>query len=433
MISDIAVIFLLIVAKGFLVAAATSLTILNIKKARYFSDKDNKDFDKLSVIMERSSRDINAANILSSLLGILIGFILAGNIYNSVKLYFEGTAVSGLSPLVSAVIVIVVTTFFFALLSVVLPKILADKYTDRVALKCDGIVHTLAVVCTPFIILIDGAVKIFSVFIDVDNEDISEGEILMMVDAGSEQGNIDEQEMEMINNIFDFDDRNVSEIATHRKDIIAVPVDISVDELIDVISEEKFSRIPVYEEDIDNIVGILHIKDFMNLIITEGKEAFDIKKLIREPYFVPATKKAASLFDEMRLQKRHMAVVADEYGGTAGIVTMEDLIEEVMGEIQDEYDDEEEPEITEVTKNIIKIEGYADIDDVAKTLDIELPVDEYDTLGGFLIAKLDRVPEDGERDIVIEYQNCIFRVDKVEDKRIVSVTVTKYEPDNTEE
>lgn len=433
MISDILIIFVLMILKGFLVATATSLTILKLKKAKYFADKENKDFAKLEKIMERSRKDINAANILDSLLGILIGFIIVWNIFTQVRLYFDNTALAEFSSLVSAVIVIAVTTFFFALLSVVIPKIIADKYPDRVALKCDGIVHIFAVICTPFTMLIDAAIKIFSVFVNVENEDISEEEILMMVDAGSEQGNIDEQEMEMINNIFDFDDRNVSEIATHRKDIVAVPVDITVDELINVVSKEKFSRIPVYEDDIDNIVGILHIKDFMNLIITEGKDAFDINKLIMEPYFVPATKKAASLFDEMRLQKRHIAVVADEYGGTAGIVTMEDLIEEVMGEIQDEYDDEEEPEITEVTENITKIEGSADIEDVAKSLDIELPVDEYDTLAGFLVARLDRVPEDGERDIVIEYNNCIFRIDKVEDKRIVSVTVTKYEPDKVQQ
>ncbi|MGN1317724.1 MAG: hemolysin family protein [Lachnospirales bacterium] len=428
MLSDIVIIFVLIIIKGFFNACSSSLTILGLRKAKYFSDKENKDYNKLLKIMDHSRKDINGASVLNSILSILIGFILAINIYKGVTLYFSDIVKGTYAFIFSSVSCIAVTSFFFALLGIVIPKILANKYPDKIALKFDGILHFFSVLCTPFIMLIDAAVTIFSIFVDVDKEDISEEEILMMVDASGEQGSIDEQEMEMINNIFDFDDKNVSEIATHRKDIVAVPIDITVDELVEVVANEKFSRIPVYEDDIDNIVGILHIKDFMNLIITKGKEAFNIKDLIMEPYFVPATKKTDALFDEMRTNKIHMAVVADEYGGTAGIVTMEDLIEEVMGEIQDEYDDEEEPEITEVTDNIIKIEGSASLEDVEKSLDIDLPVEEYDTLGGFIIAKLDRVPEDGERDICVEYENCIFRVDKVEDKRIVSVTVTKYEP-----
>ncbi len=431
MISDILIIFILIILKGFLVATATSLSVLGLKKARYFSDRDNKNYEKLVNIMEHSQQDINTANILNAFLGIMIGFLLASNIYGEAVKYFSGTDIfsDSLARPAAAVIVLLVTTYLFALISLVLPKILADKCPDKIALRFDGILHVLSVVFTPFIFLIDAAVKIFSIFVNVDNNDISEEEILMMVDAGGEQGSIDEHEMEMINNIFDFDDKNVSEIATHRKDIVAIPLDITVDELVKVVSNEKFSRIPVYEEDIDNIVGILHVKDFMNHLLTQGKDNFDIKKLIMEPYFVPATKKTDALFSEMKSNKVHMAVVADEYGGTAGIVTMEDLIEEVMGDIQDEYDEEEEPEITEVTENIALMEGSADLEDVAKTLDIEMPVDEYDTLGGFLIAQLDRVPEDGEKDIIIEYKNCIFRIDKVEDKRIVSVMVTKNQPD----
>ncbi len=438
MISDIIIIFVLIIIKGFLTAASTSLSVLDHKKAKYFSDKENKNYEKLAAIMEHSNKDINAASILNAFFGIIIGFILALNIYKNIYEYalcnymdIINSAV--LLKIITAAIILIAATYFFALFSLVIPKLLADKYPDIIVLKLDGILHFISILLSPFSFLIDIAVKVFNLFIKTKSEDISEEEILMMVDAGGEQGSIDENEMEMINNIFDFDDKNVVEIATHRKDIVAVPKDISIDELINVVANQKFSRIPVYEEDIDNIVGILHVKDFMNRLITKGKDNFNINEIIMEPYFVPSTKKTNSLFSEMQSKKIHLAVVADEYGGTAGIVTMEDLIEEVMGEIQDEYDDEEEPEIEEVTENVTRIEGSASLEDVAKTLDIDMPVDEYDTLGGFLIAKLDRIPDDGERNILVEYENCIFSIDKVEDKRIVNVTVTKYEAENTED
>lgn len=249
----------------------------------------------------------------------------------------------------------------------------------------------------------------------------------MMVDASGQEGSIDEHEKEMINNIFDFDDKNAEEIATHRKDIVAVPIDISVEELINTVTSEKFTRIPVYEDDIDNIIGILHIKDFMNAIINEGKDKFNLRNILMKPFFVPSTKKTDDLFEEMQQSNIHMAIVVDEYGGTAGVVTMEDLIEEVMGDIRDEYDGEEVPDITEVTERVTRIEGSTPLDDVAEKLDIEMPEEEYDTLGGFLIGQLDRIPDEDEKDITVEYGGYIFRIDEIEDNRIVMVTVIKQE------
>lgn len=436
MISDIVIIILMVIVKALLIATATSLSVLELKHAKYFSDKDNADYDKLVKIMKHSKEDINSANILNAFLGVVIGFVLALRIFNVTWQTYSDIYTNvdvNLVKLISAAVIILIAAYVIALFTLVLPKFLADKYPDRIVLRFDGFVHAFSIILSPFIWLIDVAVKFLSIFINVENEDISEEEILMMVDTSGEQGSIDEHEMEMINNIFDFDDKNVSEIATHRKDIVAVPIDISYDELTEVIANEKFSRIPVYEEDIDHIVGILHIKDLMHVLIEGGKDPLNLKDIVREPYFVPETKKTDALFKELQNKKMHMAVVADEYGGTAGIVTMEDLIEEVMGEIQDEYDDEEEPEIEAVTENVIKIEGSADIEDVAKTLNIEMPVDEYDTLGGFLVAQLDRVPDDGEKDIQIIYKNCIFNIDKVENKRIVSATATIQSPDKTDE
>ncbi len=433
MLSDIVIIFLLIVVKGVVTSCSNSLVVMDARKAKYTSDKDDSNYDKINEILESSNKYNNAAGIVNALLGIVIGFLLAIHVFPETfgfaSIWFSEINTK-IVYILTAVAVILVSAYFFALFSIIIPKIISQKYPDKVVLKFIWTLKFLSFVLAPFIFLIDSSINIFGIFtknkaVDDVEKDVSENEILMMVDAGGEEGSIDEHEKEMINNIFDFDDKNVEEIATHRKEIVAVPIDISIDELIKVITSEKFTRYPVYENDIDNIVGILHIKDFMKVALGSNKDSFNLKDIIMEPFFVPNTKKADSLFEEMQLKKVHMAVVADEYGGTAGIVTMEDLIEEVMGEIRDEYDDEEVPDITEVTERVTRIEGTTPIEDVAEKLGIDMPDEEFDTMGGFIIGQLDRIPDEDEKNICVEYEGYIFRVDKIEENRIAMVTVIK--------
>ncbi len=437
MLSDIVVILLLIILKGIVTCCSTSVSVLEIKRAKYISDKDNPDCAKLEQILENSQKYTNSTGVVNAFLGIVIGFMLGFRFVDKLVPVVAELLETGkvVSETVTAVLIIIVVTYFFAMFSIIVPKNIAHKIPDKVVLKLGWLMKFIITVLTPFMGIINVSCRIFNIFADDEYDiesDVSENEILMMVDAGGESGSIDEHEMEMINNIFDFDDRNAEEIATHRKEIVALPIDADVDDIINTITTEKFSRIPVYEEDIDNIVGILHIRDFINAILTEGRESFSLKDIIMEPFFVPSTKKADSLFEEMQKKKVHMAVVADEYGGTAGIITMEDLIEEVMGEIQDEYDEEEQPDITEVTENVTVIEGSASLDDVAETLDIEMPVDEYDTIAGFVVGLIDKIPDEEDVDKTVDYKGYVFRIDKVEDKRIALVTVIKKEQEDSE-
>lgn len=436
MISDIVIILLLILVKGIVTACSSSLSVMDIRKAKYTSDKDDPNYERINTILESAQKYANGAGVINALLGIVIGFLIALRIFpHTVKLVSLGLN-QRLISVITAAVLILVFTYFFALFSIILPKKIAQKYADKVVLKFIWVLDVLSFLLSPFIFLIDVSVKIFDIFAKKDNDDekdVSENEILMMVDTGGEEGSIDEDEKEMIKNIFDFDDKNAEEIATHRKDIVAVPIDITIEELINVVTSEKFTRIPVYEEDIDNIIGILHIKDFMNAILINGRENFNLRDIIMEPFFVPSTKKTDSLFEEMQNKKVHMAIVADEYGGTAGIVTMEDLIEEVMGEIQDEYDGEEIPDITDVTERVTRIEGSTPLDDVAEKLDIEMPEDEFDTLGGFLIGQLDRIPDEDEKDIAVEYKGYVFRIDEIDENRIAMVTVIKQETEEERE
>ncbi len=267
--------------------------------------------------------------------------------------------------------------------------------------------------------------------------DITEKEIRMMVDAGKDSGNIDGSEREMINNIFELSNTSVGEIATHRTDIVAIPLTADLNMIREVINEEKYSRIPVYDENIDNIVGIFHVKDVVKYILVNPDKteppAFSLQDILMQPYFVPFSKKTDELFREMQKEKLHMVIVIDEYGGTAGLVTMEDIMEEIVGNIFDEYDQEEEEDISQVSEDQFIINGTTDLSDVEELLGITFEDDEdYDTLGGYLIGRLGRIPEEGEKpEIAVE--NFCFRIEGIEEKRIDKVYVSRIKEEKPQQ
>lgn len=254
---------------------------------------------------------------------------------------------------------------------------------------------------------------------------VTEEGIRQMVDAGGSNGSIDESEKEMINNIFELSNTSVEEIATHRTDIVAVPLEATLEEIKEVLMEEKYSRIVVYEDNIDNIVGVFHVKDLVKYILTDSTRMeegnFHLEDIMMQPYFVPFSKKTDELIEEMQREKVHMAIVIDEYGGTSGIVTMEDVMEEIVGNIFDEYDLEEEEDICPIDENSYSISGKADLQDVAEQLGIVFEDDEdYDTLGGYLIGRLGRIPEDDEMP-EIAVGGWLFQIKQFEEKRIEKV------------
>lgn len=265
---------------------------------------------------------------------------------------------------------------------------------------------------------------------------VTEEGIRQMVDAGGSNGSIDESEKEMINNIFELSNTSVEEIATHRTDIVAVPLEATLAEIKEVLMEEKYSRILVYEDNIDNIVGVFHVKDLVKYILTDSTRMeegnFHLEDIMMQPYFVPFSKKTDELIEEMQREKVHMAIVIDEYGGTSGIVTMEDVMEEIVGNIFDEYDLEEEEDICPIDENSYSISGKADLQDVAEQLGIVFEDDEdYDTLGGYLIGRLGRIPEDDETP-EIAVGGWLFQIKQFEEKRIEKVYALR-QPEALEE
>jgi len=261
-------------------------------------------------------------------------------------------------------------------------------------------------------------------------ETMTEEEIRMIVTSSGQKGVLDKRESKMIENILDFDDTEVSSIMTHRTEVSALDANSTKEQVFEFVKNEQFTRFPVYKDSIDHIVGILHVKDLIKYMM-DPNQTFNLKNLLRKPYFIPDSKKTSELFRELQQAKAYIAIVLDEYGGTAGIVTIEDLLEEIVGNIFDEYDEIDE-EIKEVSPGVFEIDGLVNIDDVEDIVKAGLPTDDYDTLSGFILGQLGRFPNKGEH-VEIDYKNYRFEVLEYTDNVIEKIKITKIFDDSKEE
>ena len=325
---------------------------------------------------------------------------------------------------ISIVIITIILSFFTLVFGELVPKRLAMKYYEKISFATIGVIKGISVVTAPFVKLLTWSTNLVSKIFGVgeqEEEIVTEEEIKMMVNQGEEKGSIEENEKELINNVFEFNDIIASEIMTYRTDIYAIEINEDVYEILDEIDEYKYSRIPVYEETIDDIKGILFLKDILKLVST--RQEFKIADIMRDAYFVPESKPIDEIFEELQANKMQMAIVVDEYGGTAGLLTMEDILEELVGNIFDEYDDVE-VEYKRLDDNTYLIDGSVSLYEMKKILDIELPEGDYETLSGYLIEKLGRLPEENEHP-VIEDEHLTYKIEEYEDRRIKWVKVCK--------
>lgn len=289
------------------------------------------------------------------------------------------------------------------------------------------IIRVISILTAPFVKLLtittNAISKMFGVT-ESDEEVVTEEEIKMMVDQGEENGTIEEEEKELINNVFEFNDITVSEIMAHRTDIFGIDLNMNVEEALEEIKKDdyKHSRIPVYDETIDDIKGILYVKDLLKNV---NKKTTKVKTLMKDAYFVSQNKLINELFKEMQKNKKQLAIIVDEYGGTAGLITMEDILEEIVGDIYDEYDEIEE-EYEKIDDKTFILSGSMPIYDVNKLLDSHIPEGDYDTLSGYLQEELGRIPEEEEMPL-IETEELTFKIEEYEDRRIIKVKVCKNE------
>ena len=325
---------------------------------------------------------------------------------------------------ISIIIITGILSFFTLVFGELEPKRLAMKYYEKIAYMSIGVIKAISIVTAPFVKLLTFSTNIVSKIFGVgENEEaiVTEEEIKMMIDEGREKGTIEEEEKEMINNVFEFNDTTASEIMIHRTDIFAIEINDNLSEILNDVDEYKYSRIPVYEDTIDDIKGILFVKDILKLL-NDGKP-IKIKENIREAYFIPESKPINEIFKELQKNKKQMAIVIDEYGGTAGLLTMEDILEELVGNIFDEYDDVEN-EYEKLDENTYLISGSVSLYELKKILNVNVPEGDYETLSGYLLEELGRLPKEGEN-VVIETKDVTYKIEEYEEKRIMWVKACK--------
>ena len=427
MLTQILVLVILIGLNAFFAASEIAFISLNDNKIEKQAKEGNKKAKQIQKMLESPSKFLATIQIGITLAGFLssafasdtFAGMLAPNLNNLIPIGIEAW------ENISIIIITIILSFFTLVFGELVPKRLAMKNYEKIAFGTIGIIRAIAIVTAPFVkfltLTTNAISKLFGVG-ENEQEIVTEEEIKMMVDQGEENGTIEEEEKELINNVFEFNDITVSEIMTHRTDIFAVDVNMSGEEKKKKIIEDdcKHSRIPVYEETIDEIIGILYVKD---LIKNVNKKSFKIKNIMKEAYFVSQSKLINELFRELQKNKKQIAIIVDEYGGTAGLITMEDILEEIVGDIYDEYDDIEE-EYEKIDDNTYILSGSMPIYDVNKLMGVEIPEGDYDTLSGYLQEELGRIPEEEENPI-IETKDLIFKIEEYEDRRILKVKVCR--------
>lgn len=427
MISQLFVLVILILINAYFAASEIAFISLNDAKIERRAKEGNKKAKQIEKMLKSPSKFLATIQIGITLAGFLssafasdtFADILAPSLNN----IFPAISVEAFRG-ISIIIITIILSFFTLVFGELVPKRLAMKYYEKIAYASIGIIRFISIIASPFVKILTKSTNVISKIFGIsENEEeiVTEEEIKMMIDEGEEKGTIEQEEKEMINNIFEFNDITVSEVMTHRTDIFAVDISSDIEEILKDLDDYKYSRVPVYNETIDNIEGILFVKDLLKYFRT--KKPLKIKNMIREAYFVSENKPINELFKDLQKNKMQMAIVIDEYGGTAGLVTMEDLLEEIVGNIFDEYDDVEN-EIEKIDDNTFLISGKISINELKKVLGIDVPEGEYETLSGYLLELLGRVPEDDEAPI-IETKDVTYKIEEYEDKRILWVKACK--------
>jgi gliding motility-associated protein GldE len=405
---NLVVLGVLLVLSGFFSGSETALLSLNKLRLRKLVDEGHKNATVLEALLKHPNKMLAAILVGNNLVNVAIAAIMT-----SLAIDLFGSTGVGVATGVATLLILVFGEIF--------PKSFATKNAERLSLWVARPIQITVILFSPI-------VKVFSVFTDIilkmtGGEKrypfVSEEELKLLMDLGAEEGVIEEEEKEMIRGVFEFSDTMVREIMTQRTDMNRVDVNKSFSEVIDFVIETGHSRIPVYDKTIDNIIGILYAKDL--LMAKSDKKKFDLKKSVRPAYFVPETKNLDDLFREMRTKKVQIAIVLDEYGGTAGLVTLEDLLEEIVGEISDEYDVDEHP-VQIIDDDTIVVDAKMPIDEVSDLLKIDLERDGQESIGGLVFSLFDRIPKEFD---TITAAGLMFTVEEMIGKRILKVKIRK--------
>lgn len=428
---------ILILVNGWFAATEVAILSVNEAKLRHDAEEGDRKAEQLLQLAESPNRFLSTIQVCITLAGFLGSAFAADQFASRLADVLKGVIQVEPATLNSICVVLVtlILSFFTLVFGELVPKRIAMHHPDKLARMALGVLKACSVAFKPIVWLLsvstNGVLRLIGIDPNAEQEEVTEEEIRMMVDMGGETGAIEETEKEMIENIFEFNNLSAEDVMTHRTDVFSIWVGDNRETILKTIRESGLSRFPVYDQDMDDIVGVLSARSF--LLNDAAEIPRPISELIREAYFVPETVQADALFRDMQKKRIHMAIVVDEYGGMSGIVTMEDLLEEIVGNIYDETDHKVEAEIVRVEEDTWRIAGTAPLEDVAEALDIDLPLEEeYDTLGGLIFNQFTTIPQDGATPQV-DVAGLHIQVEKIEDHRIETALVTVLPKQETEE
>lgn len=407
-------IIILLCLSAFFSSSETALTTVNQIRMRTLADNGDKRAARVLHVTGNPGKMLSAI-----LIGNNIVNLSASSISTSLAIHLFGNTGAGIAT--------GILTFLILIFGEVTPKTMATIKADSMSLTVAAPIGLLMKILTPVIFIINklslGLMFLLHVNIKDAQKKMTEEELRTIVDVSQENGVIEHEERDMIHNLFDFGDAEAKEIMVPRIDMTFVQADATYQEVLDIFRQDMFTRLPVYEDSTDNVIGIINMKDFL---LQNDTPEFSVRNLLREPYFTYEHKNTADLFLEMRKSSISLAIVLDEYGVTAGLITLEDLLEEIVGEIRDEYDADEEDDITQISDREFYVLGSANLDDVSEALSLHFTSDDYDTIGGYCLGLLDHLPEKNE--IILTDNNILLRIDRMEKNRIERIYIRLPEP-----
>ncbi len=417
----------LILINAFFSAAEMAIVSVNKTKIRILAQTENEKARLLLKLLDEPTRFLSTIQIAITLAGFLASAAAALGMANKLGSQIDSTGIPYGMQL-AVFFVTVVLSYITLVLGELYPKRIALLHSEKLALLFVKPILFISKAAAPFVWLLSASValllRITRQHATGTEDEFSEDEVKSMLEAGQEAGAIKEDGAKMINSIFAFDDKLAYEVMTPRTDVFSIDIDDPEEEYVDELMELRYSRIPVYENDRDNIIGILNIKDYLIKARRTGFINVDLKDILRKPYFVPESKNIDELFRDLQSSKQHIAILIDEYGGFSGIVTMEDLIEEIMGDITDEYDEAME-ELRRIGDNVYLLDGLISLDDLNDELNLNLDSENSETLGGFLLEILGEIPSEDEKEYPsVDYKNYTFKIEEVLDRRIERVRLT---------
>ncbi len=422
----------LIVINAFFAATEIAVISLNANKLRKLEEEGDKLAPRLLKMVEEPAGFLSTIQIGITLAGFLASAFAADSFSEYLVRWFcedLGITVLPISVVdtLSVIFITLILSYFTLVFGELVPKRIAMQKPMEMARFSCRVVSAIEVLARPVIFLLscstNGVLRLIGVPVEVEEEQVTEDEIRMMIDLGNENGAIDAEEKELLHNVFDFSEQAVGDVMTRAADVITLWEDADREEVLDVIQSSGLSRFPVCGEDDDDVVGVLYARDF--LLDWTGRGGHTVRELMRPAYLVPDSLSAGDLLRDMQRKKIHLAVVMDEYGSLAGVITVEDLLEEIVGNIYDEYDPAEPPELEQIGEGLWRASGALSVEELGERLGIELSGDlDYDTVGGMVLSCLRTIPEDGSRPAV-QVNGLDIQVEKVADHRIQSALVRK--------